>query len=390
MKQEISYINPTSLDISVADFDAMDEIHVFSKEYKRNKKQMLKQYRKKIYTSGQKNYIKAAMIAALFLILAPIAVNAATDGEFFNRIWGKLAKKDVKSHDEVLYDEQNFPYTYTFPEREYVDVDPDKANALIGEHVSHHTIVKELGDTTLTILSSVYDGNSAIVAFTLKREGGVNALQYSQLDNEGYGARFTHDATFRLEFTGYSETIFVDLDRSTNDLLYCYDYMVTTNSSAMDMKELSLEVKEYPCTVGEMFAADEETFDKYLADTKTSHISIPLKPAVKRSDYTNAAGGIASISSIGLKIDIRTGLGLSGDEIYDRENIYYIAVNYKDGTDYVVLEHALPSVHDCDVKKDNSNAFDCYEGIFTLLFNRLVDTDTVQSITVNDTTYSLK
>lgn len=394
MKQEVNNINPTSFDISIEDFDALEGIHEFSKEYKKKKKDMLKEYRKNIPVSAKRKYIKTAVAVSLIIILIPIAVNAATNGEFFNRIWGRLSKENVASHDEILYNEQEFPYTYTFPEREYVDIDPEQAENLIGNHVSHEPIVKELGDTTLTILSSVHDGNAAIVEFTLERKGGVNAFHYSQLDNEFQGAQFSHDPTFWFCFPACSENIIVDLKRSTEDMLYCYDYMsMEPGAYNPETKGITLEVSEYPCTRGELFEADAETFDKYKADTKVSNILIPLRAPVKTTEYVNTDGGITSISPLAMKIDMDTGLGLSelNEELYDPDNIYYVSVNYKDKTRYIVQEHELQDIHTCDKKIDNTSGISCdTQGNCILIFNRLVDTDHIESITVNKTTYTLK
>lgn len=172
----MSYLDETTIDISIEDFDALDEKHIFSDEYKKNKKKMLKEYRQSILIAAPKNHARAVAALLLFIICIPIIANAATNGDFFNRIWGSLGRKNVASHEEVLYDEQNFPYRYTFPEREYVDIDPKRAKELIGDSLCYESIVKKLGDTTLTILSSVYDGNAVIIEFTLEREGGSMPL----------------------------------------------------------------------------------------------------------------------------------------------------------------------------------------------------------------------
>lgn len=98
---------------------------------------MLQEYRKG--TSSPERHIYAKLAAApaiLFVVSAPIIVSAA-NSDFFNRIWGSFAKEDTQPHKETLYDEQELPYEYIFPKREYVDVEPEKAEELIGENVSH-------------------------------------------------------------------------------------------------------------------------------------------------------------------------------------------------------------------------------------------------------------
>lgn len=396
MRKEVNYINPASFDISIEEFDALSGTHEFSEEYKKRKKKMIREYRRSAYIGTKHFYAKvAAAVLLLAVVSTPIIAYAATGGEFFSRIWGSLTKGDVKSHKEVLYNEQDIPFFYTFPEREYADTDQEKAEELIGSNISHEKVVKKLGDTTLTILSSVYDGYAGVVEFKLEREGGVNAFEYSQTDNEYRGAEFSQEPSFWFHFPECSENILVDLERSTKEVLYCYDY-ITTVPEAYDTKEkgIALEVCEYPCTRGEMFEADADTFEKYRQETKTSNITVPFQSPVKRTEYTNKDNGIAGISSIGMVIDMDRGLGLeqkNEKEGYDPENIYYVSVNYKNGEKYIVREHALQDIHACDKKIENSNAYSCNEkGNLVLVFNRLVDTAEVESITVNDVTYAVK
>ena len=390
MKQNMSYLDETTIDISIEDFDALDEKHIFSDEYKKNKKKMLKEYRQSILTTAPKNHARAVAALLLFIISLPIIANAATNGDFFNRIWGSLGRKNVASHEEVLYDEQNFPYIYTFPEREYVDIDPKRAKELIGDSLSYESIVKKLGDTTLTILSSVYDGNAVIIEFTLEREGGVNAFNYSQLDNELRGATFSYDATFWFEFIGCNEKRFVDLSQSTENVLHCYNYiMLQEDAYNPETKGITLEVSEYPCTRGDLFTADEETFDQYISETQIEDILIPLGAEIKKKEYVNASGGIIQVSPMSMKIDMDTGLGLSEEEAYNLENVYYAAVTYKDKTNYIVCEHELSGIHSCDVKIDNSSYMDVdVQRNLVIIFNRLVDTDKIESITINETIYT--
>ena len=98
---------------------------------------MLQEYRKGTLSPERHIYAKpVAAPAILFVVSAPIIVSAA-NSDFFNRIWGSFAKEDTQPHKETLYDEQELPYEYIFPKREYVDVEPEKAEELIGENVSH-------------------------------------------------------------------------------------------------------------------------------------------------------------------------------------------------------------------------------------------------------------
>lgn len=371
-------------DISIEEFDEMNEKHIFSKQYCQKKKELMKEYRRSMYMPNKSKYVKVAAVFALFVVASPLIANATTNGELFNRIWGTLGRTDVKSHDEVVYDkEKDTSYTVTYPERDYEDMDADKAEELIGNQIAYPSITKELDGTTMTILSAVQDHNAAVVEFTLEKEGGVDALNYSQLDNEAKGAWFSDDSTFWFRIGDGGENIFVDLDKSTEDKLYCYDYM--TLDSVSD--SITMEFYEYPCTRGEYASMNEE--EMVEDQIKQSSASIPVSDSVSSVTYTNHDGGSVEISPLSIKIDMMNGLGLSNEEAGDPYNCYYVAINYKDGTQYIVNEHEKEGIHTCDVEIDNSSyACGSLDNQMTFVFNRLVDVNEISSITINDVEYT--
>lgn len=371
------------------EFISNEEKHEFSKSYKDKKKSMLKEYRKSVWVSRRKQYAKVAVFVGVLVLASPFVVNAATNGALFDRIWGNAGKEDIASHNEILYDaEKDKEITVTYPARDYVEVDEEQAKELIGDNVSYEPIVEQIGDTTLTILSTVYDGNSAVVEFTLEREGGVNALNYSQLDNEAKGAWFSDESAFLFHFMDCGENIYVDLEKSTDEKLYCYDYLVAFDGMSM----LNLEILEYPNGKGNYVIGEEE-------DIKTRQVLVPLGEKVTSSQFVNADGGKIVISPMSMKIDMKTGLGLVGDEAGDPGNIYYVEIQYKDGSSYLVLDNVDYSytedgteiiLNNPDVIVDNTSyACGTLEKELILEFNRLVSIGMIDSITVNEVTYKL-
>lgn len=387
MKQEELCIEPFIPEFE--DFDSNEDKHEFSKEYQMKKKKMLKEYRKSVIAPKRKHYAKVAVIAGVMILASPFAVNAATGGDLFNRIWGNAAKADIASHDEILYDaEKDKEITVTYPARDYVEVDEEEAKELIGDNVSYEPIVEQIGDTTLTILSTVYDGNSAVVEFTLEREGGVNALNYSQLDNEAKGAWFSDESTFWFHFMDCGENIYVDLAKSTNEKLYCYDYLVAFDGISM----LNLEIVEYPNGKGNYAIGEDKNI-------KTRNVLVPLGEKVTSTQFANADGGTIIVSPMSMKIDMKTGLGLVGDEAGDPGNIYYVNIQYKDGSSYRVIDDIDYTytedgteiiLNNPDVIVDNTSyACGTLEKELILEFNRLVPIGMIDTITVNEVTYKL-
>lgn len=422
MKQEVKNMEKKTLDISIEEFDALDGTHKFSRKYQKQKRKMWKEYRKSVYGSSiniaplaagkegwqhRHKHAKIAVAAALLMATIPVAVDAANNNDFFNRIWGNAGKKNIEAHEEIYTDEEKgSSFSITYPQKEYVNIAPGKAEELIGENISKKKITKELNDTKLTILSAVSDGQAAVVEFTLEREGGVNALNYDQLTNEEGGAEFSDESTFDFYFKNAGENIFVDLDQSTDELLYCYDYMVLASNTS----RLILETREYSCSrktvIEESFEKSKDMHAKYT--TKTQTLSVPLRSNAKTTDYVNADGGVVSISPLSMKIDMATGLGLSLKETYpdlnlnkidpselydasqDPDSIYYVAITDNKGKKYIV-ENRETANHACDAPINNTTyACGDEQSHLTYTFNRLVDTGEIASITVNDTEYTRK
>ena len=98
-----------------------------------------------------------------------------------------------------------------------------------------------------------------------------------------------------------------------------------------------------------------------------------------------------------ITIDMKTGLNLETTDPWD---LYYVSINYKDGTSYLVREHEKYQyfddgteklIHSVDVEIDNTSyGLGRLNGEMLYVFNRLVDLDEIESITINEVTYQLK
>ena len=381
-------MNKDQFDISIEEFDAPGETHEFSERYKKTRERNKQKY---LYSRPQWQRIASIAAAAALFIATPFVVNAATDGELFERIWGILGKKDVEAHQELVYEaEKDSSYYIAYPARDYAELDPETAKALIGDCVQELSLSQEVDGTTITLLSAVRDNNSAVVALTLEKEGGVDILDYSQLDNEAKGAWFSEKSTFLFNI-GYGGNLYVDLDKSTDDKLYCYDYVPL---NTFGTGSLRMEIEQYPCTLGERDALLAEEYGSEQAQAvengkKTTELRIPCEKRLGSTTFTNAGGGQIEMSPISMNIDMNTGLGLTPGQAYDPYSAYKIVITYRDGSTYTVLEHEYPDVYACDEYIDNTS-YSCgsLDNEFLLIFNRLVDPEDVVSVTVNGIEYT--
>lgn len=379
--------NLEQYDISLEEFDSLDGTHVFSKKYNDNKKKLLREYRKNIWKDRQKTTAKIAAACVVILVVAPVAVNAATNGELFSRIWGTAGHKNVPAHDEVIDDGKGGKLDVTYPERTFENTDTKKAEELIGKAVSYPDITTSVDGTTITIVSAVRDKNAAVVEFTMEKEGGVDVLNYGEKENELKGAWIAEDkSTFRFDVLP-GGNIYVDVANSTDEKLYCYDYMTLDEE-----KNIKLKIDKFPCKLSEYYKLDinDQKRDEIESKVETSTITIPCRGEVESVTYENQDGGKVEISPLSMSIDMKSGLGL--DEIQSKDPLYcyYVCINYKDGTKYVVDEHNVNGCHSCDVDIDNTEYLcETIDGKNKLVFNRLVDINNIESIIVNETTYML-
>ena len=247
---------------------------------------------------------------------------------------------------------------------------------MIGDAVSYPSLVKEIGDTRLTVLGAAYDGSAAVVEFTLEREGGVQGFVYDRLYNESKGAWFSEEAPFYFFFRDCSENILVDMDKSTQESLHCYAYLVAKmERQAQEGLGLTLEIYQNEADDAEQTEAADTLF-------------IPIRKEIEKEEYVNGEGGIVSLSPMSMEVDCRVGLSLSEEEAYDPWHIYYVAVHYKDGSAYVV-QHEMEGVHSCETEIDNTG-YTCgtEDAHLVFVFNRLVDTGNVESVVINETAYA--
>ena len=371
---------------------------------------------------GKHNFIKAAAIISAMMVTVPVGVNAATGGEFFQRIWGNIGRENVSQHVEIEVEEaKGTSYEVTYPEIEYAPVDETKALELIGDQISFTPVEAKMGDTTITVLSVVYDGNGIVAEYTLQRDGGVNCFNYSKLTNEAKGAVLNESVPFNFCFVEGSGKIYVDIDKSTEDKLYCYEYMADEYSGFESVAaELGIEpIKDHITLWIQEYAGPliNRQDDSYI--TSTREIEIPVKDRIAKKVFMNKTGEKVEVSPISMKLFAGGTTGYAntveaGQEVVVDENemlmngtaidedvmpevescadtTYFIGINYKDGSNYVVMETSIPSVYSCDIEKANYQ-YICgtIDNNMILLFNRLVDTDQIESIQVNEDIYTIK
>ena len=297
------------------------------------------------------------------------------------------------------------------PSKEFVAVDEEKANEQIGKWVMDEPLVKQLGEHTLTIESFVYDSSGAVMYYTLGRKGGVTALRGDEDTNMAKGAVFTDEADFRFDvqcgmpedenfiFTG--ENTYVDMEKSTNELLYCTSYMLwSDNLKAGDIPKLVItkypdKLKEIEKLLPDVNGLSEEEmkdeslwkeYNEAMAKAETEIIDLSGKGQVPDKTIDMGANGCLVYSPISIRVDMSKGMGLSEDEAQDPYYMKHMEIKYKDGSSYVVSDSE-------ELIENSGYVLGLTGGVgawYKTVFNRLVDTDEIAEIIVNDVSFQVE
>ena len=379
-----SYENEQFPDWSIEEFDAISEDHVFSEQYQREKKKVIRAHSKK---KAPRRFFMQAVAAAAACIVLPVVVYAAvTHADFYRNAFGNAGRQSVSAHEEVLDDGKGGQLTVTYPEREYVSIDEEMAEALIGNNISSEPVEVQINDHTLTINSAVRDENAIVMEFTLECETGVTALNYSELDNEAKGAWMSEESTFHFMVDGTAENIYVDLDKSTETCLHCYYYgLFVFDGPLADGKSPTLDITyaDEPLDGSYMDESLDGTTDK--SRIHEAQVAIPAEHTINLLTFTSDAGGVLELSPISLSIDMGKGLGLTNLEAYDPIHLNTMSIHYTDGSSY--------QVYDKDGYVDNT-AYMCggcgaAQTEIMLLFNRLIDPSKIDYVEVNGLIYNV-
>ncbi len=370
-------------DISIEEFDHITdgvEDHVFSDEYLARKESIMKNSTKaKISKLG----VKIAAAAGAIVVASPFVVNAATGGELFNKIWGNDGRDTIESHQEVFVEEGKIrddgtPATYevVMPKVEFVEVDPEVAARLVGNKMTTEPVVCQIGDTTVTVNAVVRDGMGLVAAYTIEKEGGVDCLNYSQLDNEAKGAWFRDDTNILFWFKEGSGKIWVDLENSTEDKLYCYEYMfedsvVFGNEFCSPITDhITLMTQEYTMNRSDIFIQDPDKGDFAQYIKEENEYVIPVAEKLDTKMFYSEEKGYVKISPIAMIWDSTGGTETKGEDI---DSVNSFKITFKDGSEYLVYDENTASYgYICGTDTG-----------FIVLFNRLADTDNIAKITIN-------
>lgn len=335
--------------------------------------------RSKVRTRKQHKFPKVAAAVVVTALMVSTGVYASIRSDFFDGMFGNTTKKSTPAKPVSIDDGKGGTVDVVIPSKEFVDVDEERAQELLGDYVLEEPIVKELGEHTLTVENFLYNELGGLMYFTLEREGGVTALAGNEDTNLDKGANFTEEADFYFiieigeQIVG-PENIYVDMQQSTAEKMYCYSYFLWSEEIDVQQKPY-LFIQKYPCTRGEIDSMDAEEYSQMCENAVEEKVNLTEQDAVPTKTLDLGEKGTLRISAFALAFDIPKMLGLSNLDI-DPWNVKHVEIQYKNGESYVVED-----------KNENINNTGYVIGCdpyYKVAFNRLVDVENVKAVVINE------
>lgn len=320
---------------------------------------------------------RRAFVACAALSVAAIGTvaYAAVNTDFFRTAFGDKGQPDIEAHEVNRGDGT----TYTLPSRQWVGIDSDDAERLLGGYVEY------IGDSiahegyVLTLCSCVVDENGlGVASFELCNPDGVQIVknisyEYGEIEFDEdcpVGAIAVTDATGMKPVNG---NCLFDRDVSSDTDVVGASYFDIGRSDGTTTEQ----GVSWTLAHGNGYGAPGEL------DLISFHPSklIPTRPFISQDEDVTA-----SISPIGMVIDTPNDSGCefeveieaTGETVIARHPEWMtttVRIVFVDGTEYVVRDTGVSNTAFGLVADDFSSQ--------SMIFNRLVDPERVASIVVN-------
>lgn len=305
--------------------------------------------------------------AAAVLAASAAAVSAANHGTVFQLFFGDESRQSSVYVEE--YDQYGNFWIRSLNE-ERVSVDMEQAEALVGEYLSDTSYVWQIGEYTLTVEGYLLDENTGVgkIAYSLYRPGGLEGIVVDEYTgcahSDGSGIAiplfcFSQGESDTYAAAGYYS--YADLSRSTEDTLY-----LETALAAPDwLAECGLRVEWND------YRLLPSGGENAMLVTTLELPGVKSLPAVTVADPETGEEAVC-LSAIGMVL-----------QTPDIDLVRYVALEFADGTRYVVEDHENRlSNSDYALGSGSSPNME-----LRYCFDRLVDPAQVTAVTVDGAVY---
>ena len=182
----------------------------------------------------------------------------------------------------------------------------------------------------------------------------------------------------------HEEIVYETEKGTSNTVVYpAREYTDQNLDKAEELIGSSLTFEPLIKEIGERLSDEEETSER------TESLQVPLSTRAEQIQYHNAQGGMIALSPLSMVIDMDRVPGIAKEAADAPWHAYYVSVNYSYGSRYLVHEHGINGIHSCGKDVDNASyTLGTSENQLIFVFNRLIDPQQAESVTVNETTYN--
>ena len=331
-------------------------------------KEVLKMAREQDTRKAKRHPARTGALIALAAVLLMGTAFAAAAGGFFDTVFGSKGQENVEAHEVT---ESAKGSVYEVPAREWAEVDEPLAEKLVGEYVATIGTSVSVGSWTLTVEDYTIDDHGiGAVVYTLSNPNGLG----DAIRDAGYGAFYVDDRNpDGLREIGLEGASGGD-DIHAFDTRNIVDKTLTTDT---ELHAVMYFVPEYDFEAGESIrmslarVVGEPDPVTGAAEWEEQVITFTPDSNIPTVELVSAQGYTAHLSPLGVTFDA------SFEAIDPAAYLKTLTVQFADGTEYTIRSG--------DPYMDNS-ILGCasFEGsIEAHVFNRLVDTDSVVSVTRN-------
>ena len=372
---------------SIEDFDAIEEDHEFSAKFKRRERAVIRRQHRRM----SRRFALSVAAAAVAIVVLPIGVYAAmSHAGFFRNVFGDDGRKSFEGHEVEVDTGKGYSITTTIPGKEYVPVDEETAEELVGRYTLDEPYTVQISDHTVTILSAVRDRNAMVMEFTVECPTGVNMYEYSERTNETKGAWQNPNRTAWFQVDGLN-SVYVDLEKSTPERLYCYGY----GTFFFQLREGENPVID--CQYADKPFSEIDIHD-WEDEVQCFSRELPLAAGVPTTEFVSEVGGWLEVSPLACRFDMEPifegdpeQLQVDGSYGGDLCDIKNVDICYKDGTHYQVesvADNIENAAYICGCYRSEETVNEFLDVVY--VFNRLVDVSEIESININGHIYTRK
>jgi hypothetical protein len=340
-------------------------------------------------TRARKPVMRKVLLAAVIVVAAisctaVAALALGSSSPFYQVVFGTFARGSQEARVEYSDDDNHTEMVLNLPNSERVPVDERVAEEQIGASIISPVGTYELKSytgkiTTLTIEDFLYDAGTGAfyIYYSVERESG-GFPEYGIFDRaDGFYWNGTG-----LVHLGYFEPgrEYIDRANSTESKLYISAAGIN-NYPERDMRDMYMQFGEY--VDGNLVADSDKTShntDLGMVLFEFDKIYLPqVTNTLPNFSFADGDATVGVFSAVGITL----ALAALGSDPVDDTQLKYVALEYGDGTRYVILDR--------DNNIDNTDyALIASDGNVTYCFNRIVDTGNVTGLIVNGAEYAVK